>query len=301
MATYSANNSQKISTEIRTYTVDFAKDLPSGGTVTAGTSTHTPPSGTAGTITTSVVSPYIYVTVPALGVTGIHYVDVLATFSNGDKSPVRIQINGVYEDATCRSGMVDIVAELRKLTNTGPADYTIAGEPFWTDAQLEATLDRHYEYVVNQQMEAVGTYGTAQAYTYVTYYVGYEWLEQTTGGTATFYIQNGSGALIASADYDVDYQNGVVTFDADTLGQPRLVTCYSYDLNGAAAEIWRRKAGYYFSAVDFSTDNHSIKREQIYTHCKEQAEYFESMSEDASESADLVRSDDIVTSISFEE
>jgi hypothetical protein len=92
----------------------------------------------------------------------------------------------------------------------------------------------------------------------------------------------------------VDYQNGVVTFDADTVGAVRSVTCYAYDVNAASAEIWRKKAQYYFSAVDFSTDNHSIKREQIYAHCIQQAEYFENMSQNASESADLVRSDDII-------
>jgi hypothetical protein len=241
-----------------------------------------------------VSSPYVYVTVPALSVTGIHYVDVLATFSNGDKSAVRIQINEVYDDVTCRSGMVDIVKEVRKLANVGPADYTIAGEPYWTDAQIEAVLDKEYEYIVNQPMEAVGTYGTTGTWEYLDYYVGAEWIEQTDGGTATFYIQDTTGAIISSSDYSVDYQNGVVTFDSNTSGQVRSVTCYYYDVNAAAAEIWRSKAAYYFSAVDFSTDNHSIKREQIYKHCIEQAEHFESLAEDASESADLVRSDDII-------
>lgn len=295
MATYSSNNTQK-TTETRTYTVDFTPDLPAGGTVTAGTATHVPPSGTAGTITTSVTSPYVYVTVPAaaLTVTGIHYVDVLGTFSNGDTSAVRIQINAVYKDVTSRSGMVDIVSEVRALAAVGPADYTIAGDPYWTDAQVEAELDKHYEYIVCQPMEAVGTYGTTGAWTYTDYYVGASWVEQTDGGTATFYIQDGTGALIASADYSVDYQNGVVTFDADTVGAVRNVTCYAYDVNAAAAEIWRKKGQYYFSAVDFSTDNHSIKREQIYQHCIQQAQHFELMAWGANDSADLVRSDDLI-------
>lgn len=295
MATYSANNTQKTGT-IRTYTVDFSDDLPSGGTVTAGTATHTPPSGSAGTITTSVSSPYLYVTVPAaaLTVNGIHYVDALATFSNGDTSPVRIQINAVYKDATCRSGMIDIVSEVRALSAVGPADYTIAGNPYWTDAQIEAELDKHYEYIVCQPMEAVGTYGTTGTWKYYDYYVGASWLEQTDGGTATFYIQDSTGALISSSDYSVDYQNGIVTFDADTAGAVRNVTCYSYDVNAAAAEIWRKKAQYYFSAVDFSTDNHSIKREQIYQHCLQQAQTFESMSWGANSSADLERGDDLI-------
>lgn len=295
MATYSKNNTQK-TTETRTYTVDFTNDLPSGGTVTAGTSTHIPPSGTAGTITVSVSSPYAYVTVPAaaMAVTGIHYVDVLGTFSNADTSAVRIQINSVYKTETCRAGMVDIVSEVRALAAVGPADYTIAGNPYWTDAQVEAELDKHYEYIVNSPMEVVATYGTTGTWTYFDYYVGAEWIEQTDGGTATFYIQDSTGAVIAAADYSVDYQNGVVTFDSDTTGAVRSVTCYAYDVNAAAAEIWRKKGQYYFSAVDFSTDNHSIKRESVYLHCIEQAQHFEAMAWGSNDSADLVRSDDLI-------
>lgn len=293
MATYSSDNKQWTS-EIKTYTIDFTNDLPSGGSVTGGRATHIPPSGSAGTPVVSVSSPYLYVTLGTQSVLGVHYVDAAGTFSNGDVSPVRLEVLFVYGSPTCRSGMVDIVNEVRALAAVGPSDYTIAGNPYWTDAQIEAELDNHYEYIVNQTMESVATYGTAGTWEYFDYYVGASWLEQTTGGTAIFYIQDSTGAVISSSDYSVDYQTGVVTFNSDTLGAVRNVTCYAYDVNAAAAEIWRKKAQYYFSAVDFSTDNHSIKREGVYLHCIQQAQHFESMSWGANESADLVRSDDLI-------
>ena len=47
------------------------------------------------------------------------------------------------------------------------------------------------------------------------------------------------------------------------------------DLNGAAADVWRRKQSHYHSAINFSTDGHRIDREQLYKHAIEMAEHFE--------------------------
>lgn len=257
---------------------------------------------TAGTTTASAVMSGVYsysysgtegLTLRALFHTTDTSVDQQDLFSTDMNASVVLG-SGITVGAGARTTMADIIAELRMLTAAGTADYTLAGATFWSDSQLQDELDKHYDYIVNQPMEAVGTYGTTGAWTYFDYYVGAEWLEQTDGGTATFYIQDGTGALIAAADYSVDYQNGVVTFDSDTAGAVRNVTCYAYDVNAAAAEIWRKKAQYYFSAVDFSTDNHSIKREGVYLHCIQQAQHFEALSWGADGSADLVRSDDLI-------
>lgn len=59
MALFATNQTQATG-EIRTYTIDYTDDLPTGGTVSSGTATHTPPSGSASTVTVSVSSPYVY-------------------------------------------------------------------------------------------------------------------------------------------------------------------------------------------------------------------------------------------------
>ena len=46
----------------------------------------------------------------------------------------------------------------------------------------------------------------------------------------------------------------------DNLIQLRSV--YAYDLDAAAADIWRMKAAHATELVDFSTDGHSVKRSQ---------------------------------------
>lgn len=72
--------------EIRTHYIDLTPDLPTGVTVSSASAIHTPPSGAAVSPTCAVSSPDVSVTVPALTVSGIHLVKVLATLSSGDKS-----------------------------------------------------------------------------------------------------------------------------------------------------------------------------------------------------------------------
>lgn len=80
------------STEIRTYYLDFTDDLPTGVTVSSVAATHTPPSGALVTCTTTVSSPDVSVTVPALTVIGVHKISVLATLSDGEKSEILLII-----------------------------------------------------------------------------------------------------------------------------------------------------------------------------------------------------------------
>ena len=61
MATYSESSIQQGTYEIRKWTVDFTNDLPTAVTVASGTAIHTPPSGTAATLTIAATSPYVTV------------------------------------------------------------------------------------------------------------------------------------------------------------------------------------------------------------------------------------------------
>jgi hypothetical protein len=288
MATFPTANIQATN-EIATYTLDFTQDVPTGGSITAGTATHYPPSGAAGTITCTVSTPYVYVTVPALAVVGVHYVDVLATASDGDKPVVRLTLNAVYPTPTCRSGMVDLVTELRIMSEANPDDYTIAGVPYWSDAQLQTILDNNRTDLIFEPLQSIPWQGSGS----IIYREYRTWtnMEKTTGGTDIFYVQDSNGVTIGSANYTVDYLRGVITFTADQGATYYYITGRSYDLNAGAAEVWRKKGAHYAHAFNFSTDNHRIDREQIYTHCKEQAQYFDNISRTSASSIDWDRSD----------
>lgn len=201
--------------------------------------------------------------------------------------------SGISTGSGARSGMADIIAELRMLASAGTADYSLAGADFWTDAQLQTILDRNAWKMEAEPMTPSPTYLNGGV-EYVNYYVGRGWLEQSTGGTAVFIVMDSDWTPISSADYSVDYNIGQVTFGTDTESAIRLVTCVSYDMNASAAEVWRKKAAHFHSAVNFSTDNHRIDREQMYLHCIDQAQFYETISQSASDSADLVRGDDIL-------
>lgn len=82
--------------EIRTFFVDFSDDLPEGVTVASVAVTHEPPSGTPGSFTGSLTGSVAAVQVSGLSVLGVHYVEVLATLSNGDKSSARLIIPVIY-------------------------------------------------------------------------------------------------------------------------------------------------------------------------------------------------------------
>ncbi len=283
MATF-ANGLMQSANEIKTYTIDYTNDLPTGGTVTGGTATHIPPSGTASPVTVSVVTPYVYATLPVQSVTGVHYLDILATFSDGDLSSVRVPINVVYPATPARSGMADIVSDLRAMTDASAEDYEVAGVPYWTDAQLQRILDKHRTDLKWSEMEAQEEASGA----YLDYSVGFGNLESTAGA---FAVQDVNGNDISSSLYSVDYQRGVITFLSDTGGTQYFVTGRSYDLEGAAAEVWKMKQSHYASAVNFSTKVHTIARSQLYEHAREMAEFYSSLGDSGFGTMDIIRSD----------
>ena len=75
----------------------------------------------------------------------------------------------------------------------------------------------------------------------------------------------------------MDYVNGVITFGTSTGGSVLYLTGRSYDMNQAAAEIWRHKASHYVAAYDVRTDNTSLSRSQLMAHCVKMADYYESL------------------------
>jgi len=284
--------SQSIS-EKKTHTVDFTSVLPTGGTVTAGTAVHTPPgNGTVTAVTCSVTSPYVFVTVGPLNVLGVNYVDVTATFNDANTSTAHLVIDTFYPDVAARSGMVDIINELRTLTEAGANDYSIANQVFWTDKQLNDILDMHATELEYEPMILIPGRKPG-GYSYKDYFVNYKWLEQDASGTSEFIIKDINGGTVSAALYSVDYMIGEVSFLADQGSTiPYYVDCSSYDLNAAAAEVWRKKASHYASAYNFSTDNHNVQREQLYTHAKEMADYFLGMSNEGVSNVSLERADD---------
>ena len=258
---------QQSTLEIRGWTVDFTDDLPTGVTVSAGSAVHTPPSGAAVTPTYGTSGTTVTATIGPLSVVGIHYLDVVATFSNSEKSVVRVVIPVNYPTAISRSTMADLVGELRTLTNADANEYTVAGVPFWTDKQLQTVLDRHVTYVKDYKLRPEETLESGGSVAYYDYQSPYRFFESTDAGTARFIVKDETYATVGTAAYSVDYPRGRITFGTTTAGLTRYLTGFSYDMNAAAADVWSQKAAHYVTAYDVSTDNHNLKRSQIIQGC----------------------------------
>jgi hypothetical protein len=180
--------------------------------------------------------------------------------------------------------MANIISDLRGMTEAGTADWTAGTVSFFSDDMLQVILDRHVEPFVFRYMEPESPYKVSDGtYRWSVYELeDLENIEASTGGTAIFYVQDNTGGTIAAADYSMDYRRGLMTLTTPAnISTPYFATGYSYDLNGAAADVWRTKANHASVSFDFSTDNHSIKRSQLFANYMQMADYYRGLSNEA--------------------
>lgn len=178
-----------------------------------------------------------------------------------------------------RSTMSDLITTVRGMTNAGSTDYTIAGASYWTDDQIQTVLDRHRVEVRDEPLRSFAVTVSGGSVAWYDYQSSYNFFEQTgSGGSALFVVQDSIGTIQGTALWTADYSRGLVTFGNTTGGTAYYLTARSYDVNGAAAEIWRQKAAAYAVMPDFSTDNHSVKRSHIVAQCERMATYYDGQS-----------------------
>ena len=168
-----------------------------------------------------------------------------------------------------RSGMYDLILRVRNLTDTAGT----AGTAIWTDEEIEDTLDDHKYRVHREELEREKTYLTNTTYEYRVFHSRYRDYEQ---GTAYFQVADSAGsARVLATDYTADYQRGVVTTVTDQAGTTLYLTGWSYDLNGAAADLWRMRAGKVSSYYSVDMDGHRLSRSDWFKHCSEMAEMYD--------------------------
>lgn len=194
-----------------------------------------------------------------------------------------------------RSTMSLLIQDLRGMTDTTYDDYTVGQLRYWTDDQLNNVLDRRRREVFRHPLSPIETYsaGTVQ---YLDYPLPFSHLERTSGGTAIFYIQDGTNTTIGTANYTIDYNRGYITFNSNTSGSVYYLYARHYDMDAAAADVWRQKASHYTTAFDFSTDNHSVKRGDLMKHCLDMADYYEKRSSGGTNVVTMIRSDYAINS-----
>lgn len=162
-----------------------------------------------------------------------------------------------------RSGMADIITQVRQLASAGASDYSAGGITYWTDDQLQSHLDRVRAELWAEPLVAIARQTGPGTVVYTEFRTTWTWLESTTGGTAIYYVTDSTGAAIGTANYTPDYQYGRITFGADQAGSARYLTARSYDVYEAAARVWESKAAHVADRFDFSADGASFKASQL--------------------------------------
>ena len=155
--------------------------------------------------------------------------------------------------------MQTLIDTVRGFANAAPDEWTVTTDSslveYWSDEEIQRVLDRHKSEYIHAAMSVEPTY-SGGSIVYVQYALGAVNVES---GTAAFKIEDTAGTV---SGYTVDYARGIVTFATDQAGKSYWWSGFAYDLDAAAANIWRMKASHVAGLVDFTTDGHSIKRSQ---------------------------------------
>ena len=188
-----------------------------------------------------------------------------------------------------RTGMQTLIDTVRGYANAAPDEWAISTDTslieYWSDEEIQRVLDRHKREYIHELMDAQPTYESGTT-VFKQYLLGATNVES---GTAVFKIEDSAGTV---SGYTVDYERGIVTFSTDQNGKAFYWSGFAYDLDAAAADIWRMKASHVAGLVDFSTDGHSVKRSQQAQQYLTMAGYYQQRS--ASEgvvTAKIVRDD----------
>jgi len=193
-----------------------------------------------------------------------------------------------------RDGMDTLIQQVRDYAACGTADYSVGSTAYWTDDQLQAQLDMNRSSVRDEQLTRIATVASDGTTEYYEYRSTNDHYEETTGGTAVFYLRLADGSRVGENDYTPDYTNGRITFDADTGGSVVYLTGESYDVHGAAANVWDLKAAHVAHRYDFEADGAAFQVSQMVAQYKDQARQLRSMSPGSGTKSHTMKRSDIV-------
>jgi hypothetical protein len=174
-----------------------------------------------------------------------------------------------------RDGMGNLITRLRGMTETTASDYTLGSETYWSDDQLQDLLDTYRTDFERVALRSVTEYvdGDSLYYDYYTP-VGTGNFEEVDTGVVAWAIRDSDGAVVSTDEYAVNYVNGHIRFTSDQDGETYYLRARMFDLNRAAADVWRQKAAHVAKRYDIKTDNHTLTRSQMRQACLEMADYY---------------------------
>lgn len=166
-----------------------------------------------------------------------------------------------------RTGMMNLVERLRALTNAGTADFTIAGQSYFSDDHLQDVLDGNVTLVEDYPLEWIpDTIGGGSIEWHRAKVGDYRDFEEAASGTTQWIIRDATGTQQGTANYTPNYIDGQIRFTADQGGTIYYLTARSYDLYSAAADVWLRRQAYYSDWVHIASDGQQFSWQHAFEH-----------------------------------
>lgn len=172
---------------------------------------------------------------------------------------------------TARASMAELITELRGMAQAGTADYTVGTVAYWSDDQLQQAMDRRRMDYRFMPLACQPDYADS-AYSYTDYRLPERWMERDID------VLDSAGSAYGTALYTIDYDRQLVEFAASNGGSAVYINASAYDLNRAAADIWRQKAAHYASAYDVAADGHKLTRSQLMAQAAQMVTFYEGFS-----------------------
>lgn len=252
------------------YVVDWSGFLD-GDTIDTSTWSTSPTGLTTGTTSKTTTTTTIWLSAGTEGVTYTVTNTITTTGGRTDQRSFTLHVGP-------RAGMVNLVRQLRSYTNTSESDRKLGGNTYWTDEQLQQRLDQTRRTWRFERIDSlpITVNGAPEYYEYqIPPYMG-KHFEQGNNPDSGWCLRDSAGGSVDTSRYSFNADARIVSFGTvNQQGSAFYLDVRSYDLNRTAAGIWREKAAYYSTQVDWSSDNHDVKASQRWQHAVQMTEYFE--------------------------
>lgn len=165
-----------------------------------------------------------------------------------------------------RAGVDYIIAQVRRITGAGTAEYTLVDQSgatitFFTDEQIEEILDsRRMRLSRHQVVYEPELSGGSTIYQHAK--IGFAWVEDETAGGSNndMKITDNQGSVIGTASYTFSAEDGYLAFGANQVGSARYITGWVHNPYKAAVDVLASWLNELVKQPDFQTDNMRVWR-----------------------------------------
>lgn len=179
-----------------------------------------------------------------------------------------------------RTGMINLIQELRSLTDSVLNETEVNGVSYWTDEQLQDILDDNSESVLDTPLTARPAYYNG-VYEYKRFYIPYRWIEEPiTDETLlltesnTFFIVDSYGVEVSPLSYVYNKRQNYIEFTSGQTVLSFFLRANVIDLYRSASQVWQQKASHRYQLVKYKAGQHQIDEDSEYKHCLERATYY---------------------------